>query len=129
MKMKISKVKQINNILKLKYFNEMAKLQNNVTGIKDPNYVIYISKRQGSHGARVKVFKKPKVKDKDPCVSISIEKEPKIKAEHGLKLPTKVLVDVKYWVSINHVQLLKLWNSLGDLDYNDVIPKLDKVDK
>lgn len=124
-----SKVKSLNDTLKRKYFNEMAKLQNDVTGIKDPNYVIYISKRQGSHGARVKVYKKPKIKDKDPCVSISIEQEPKIKAEHGLILPKKVLIDVLYWVSINHVKLLKLWNSLGNLDYNDVVSDLDKINE
>ena len=124
-----SKVKSLNDTLKRKYFNEMAKLQNDVTGIKDPNYVIYISKRQGSHGARVKVYKKPKIKDKDPCVSISIEQEAKIKAEHGLTLPKKVLIDVLYWVSINHVKLLKLWNSLGNLDYNDVVSDLDKINE
>ena len=124
-----SKVKNLNDTLKRKYFNEMAKLQNDVTGIKDPNYVIYISKRQGSHGARVKVFKKPKIKDKDPCVSISIDQEPKVLAEHGLTLPKKVLVDVLYWVSINHVKLLKLWNSLGNLDYNDIVSDLDKVNE
>ena len=109
-----SKVKSLNDTLKRKYFNEMAKLQNDVTGIKDPNYVIYISKRQGSHGARVKVYKKPKIKDKD---------------EHGLTLPKKVLIDVLYWVSINHVKLLKLWNSLGNLDYNDVVSDLDKINE
>ena len=123
-----SKVKNLNDTLKRKYFNEMAKLQNDVTGIKDPNYVIYISKRQGSHGARVKVFKKPKIKDKDPCVSISIDQEPKVLAEHGLTLPKKVLVDVLYWVSINHVKLLELWNAdFENVLIDEYIQEFEKV--
>lgn len=37
--------------------------------------------------------------------------------EDNLNPPKQVLSDVKYWVSINHVKLLELWNA----DFENVL--------
>ena len=114
-----------------KVFVEMANLRSKRTGLSDQKYIIYISTKQGSHGPRVKVFKLPEIGKTAPSVSISIEVEPKVISENGLTLPKAIESEVKYWVSINHVVLLKLWN-VKDSDsviIDDYLDELEKIFK
>lgn len=114
-----------------KVFVEMANLRSKRTGLSDQKYIIYISTKQGSHGPRIKVFKLPEIGKTAPSVSISIEVEPKVISENGLTLPKAIESEVKYWVSINHVVLLKLWN-VKDSDsviIDDYLDELEKISK
>lgn len=114
-----------------KVFVEMANLRSKRTGLSDQKYIIYISTKQGSHGPRVKVFKLPEIGKTAPSVSISIEVEPKVIRENGLTLPKPIESEVKYWVSINHVVLLKLWNvrNSDSVIIDDYLDELDKISK
>lgn len=112
-----------------KLFVEMANLRSKRTGLSNDSYVIYISTKEGSHGPRIKVFKQSEIVKKAPSVSISLEKEPKILDENRLTLPSSIEKEVKYWVSINHVVLLKLWNvSKADTVFiEDYLDELEKI--
>ena len=114
-----------------KVFVEMANLRSKRTGLSDQKYIIYISTKQGSHGPRVKVFKLPEIGKTAPSVSISIEVEPKVISENGLTLPKAIESEVKYWVSINHVVLLKLWNvrNSDSVIIDDYLDELEKISK
>lgn len=114
-----------------KVFVEMANLRSKRTGLSDQKYIIYISTKQGSHGPRVKVFKLPEIGKTAPSVSISIEVEPKVISENGLTLPKDIESEVKYWVSINHVVLLKLWNvrNSDSVIIDDYLDELEKISK
>lgn len=114
-----------------KVFVEMANLRSKDTGVSDQKYVIYISTRQGSHGPRVKVFKLPEIGKTAPSVSISIEVEPRVISENGLILPKSIESEVKYWVSINHVILLKLWNvrNSDSVFIKEYLDELEKISK
>ena len=114
-----------------KVFVEMANLRSKRTGLSDQKYIIYISTKQGSHGPRVKVFKLPEIGKTAPSVSISIEVEPKVISENGLTLPKLIESEVKYWVSINHVILLKLWNvrNSDSVIIDDYLDELEKISK
>lgn len=123
---KISKAREITE--KFQSLVEMANLRSKDTGLSDDNYIIYISTHQGSHGARVKVFKKPQLGNKAPHVAISIEQDPKIVAEKGLILPTQIRREVLYWVSINNVILMKLWNARAShVLIGDYLDQLEKT--
>lgn len=112
-----------------KIFVEMANLRSKDTGLSDSKYMIYISTKQGSHGPRVKVFKLPEVGKRAPYVAVSIEVEPKVLVEKDLQLPKKIEREVKYWVSINHVVLLKLWNAWKSKSVvaDDLLTELEKI--
>ena len=114
-----------------KVFVEMANLRSKRTGLSDQKYIIYISTKQGSHGPRVKVFKLPEIGKTAPSVSISIEVEPKVISENGLTLPKAIESEVKYWVSINHVVLLKLWSvkNSDSVIIDDYLDELEKISK
>lgn len=112
----MSKASELNERLNARLFAEMANLSSRVTGLNDQNYIVYVSTRQGSHGARVKIFKKSQAGRNKPSVSISIEQEPQV-LEDNLRPPKEVLAEVKYWVSINRVKLLELWNA----DFENVL--------
>lgn len=114
-----------------KVFVEMANLRSKRTGLSDQKYIIYISTKQGSHGPRVKVFKLPEIGKTAPSVSISIEVEPKVISENGLTLPKSIESEVKYWASINHVILLKLWNvkNSDSVILDDYLDELEKISK
>lgn len=123
---KVSKAREITE--KFQSLVEMANLRSKDTGLSDDNYVIRISTYEGSNGARVKVFKKPQLGILSPNVSISISKEPKILAENGLKLPKKIEREVLYWVSINNVILMKLWNAKAShVIITDYLDRLEKT--
>lgn len=112
----MSRAKELSEKLASRLFAEMANLSSQVTGLHNQNYVIYISTKQGSHGARVKIYKKGQAGRNRPSTSISIEQEPRV-LEDNLMPPKDVLVDVKYWVSVNRTVLLKLWNA----DFENVL--------
>lgn len=112
----MSKARELNEKLNPRLFAEMANLSSKVTGLGNQNYIIYISTKQGSHGARVKIYKKGQAGRNKPRTSISIEQDPQV-LEDNLNPPKQVLSDVKYWVSINHVKLLELWNA----DFENVL--------
>lgn len=114
-----------------KVFVEMANLRSKRTGLSDQKYIIYISTKQGSHGPRVKVFKLPEIGKTAPSVSISIEVEPKVISENGLTLPKAIESEVKYWVSINRVVLLKLWSvkNSDSVIIDDYLDELEKISK
>ena len=125
----MSKVRQVTEDLKDRLFVEMANVYNDESGIHS-NYVIYISTKQGSHGARVKVYKEGFVGRTYPCIVLSIEQEPQVKEDFGLKIKSKELAEIKYWVSINRVVLLKLWNSNSEnVSIGRILKELIKVDK
>lgn len=107
---------------------EMANLRQHYTGLTNNKLVVYVSTKQGSHGARVKIYEQPKVGKNFPSLSLSISKEPEVVAENGLTLSSKDLAEVKYWISINSVLLLKLWNSESSSVYiDDFLNNFDKI--
>lgn len=107
---------------------EMANLRSKRTGLSDEKFIIYISTKQGSHGARIKVFKQPQLGDGAPCVIISISKEPKVIEERDLKLPKNIEKEVLYWVSINHIILTRLWNAKAShVIIDDYLEQLEKI--
>lgn len=119
----MSKVRQVTEDLKDRLFVEMANVYNDESGIHS-NYVIYISTKQGSHGARVKVYKEGFVGRTYPCIVLSIEQEPQVKEDFGLKIKSKELAE------INRVVLLKLWNSNSEnVSIGRILKELIKVDK
>lgn len=107
---------------------EMANLRNRYTNLTNKNLVIYVSTKQGSHGARVKVYEQPKVGRNYPCVSLSISKDPEVLENKGLNLSKLDLTEIKYWISINSVLLLKLWNSDSSSVYiDDYLDNFDRI--
>lgn len=123
---KTSKAREITD--RFQRLLEMANLRSKDTGLSDDKYVIQISTHYGSQGSLVKVFEKPKLDYNAPSVSISISEEPKILAENGLKLPKKIEREVLYWVSINNVILMKLWNAKAShVIITDYLDRLEKT--
>lgn len=118
----MSKIKELNESLRLKFI-EMAVANSNVTGI--PGYSVYISVKQGLHGSRVKIYKDGQIGRDMPCVSMSIEQEPEVKKNHGLKIKPKTLSDFKLWVSLNRVDLDRLWKYGGD--YKQILKELVSI--
>lgn len=104
---------------------EMANISSKDTGLSNDNLIIYISTKQGSHGPRVKVFKKGKP---NSTISFSISKEPEILTSNILKITSKEISEIKYWISINSIELLKLWNANHrTVEIFDVLRNLDKI--
>lgn len=104
---------------------EMANIGSKDTGLSNQNIMIYISTKQGSHGPRVKVFLKG---NPNKSVSFSISKEPIILTDNILNLKQKEISEIKYWISINSVELLKLWNTnYQNVEIFDVLRNLDKI--
>jgi hypothetical protein len=95
---------------------EMTNLQEEDTGIPG---VIFISTAMGSHGPRVKYFKKAG-RDQPSC-SISIADSPRILAN---SLPARDLnraaPAVVEWVRLNRRALLRFWNEGETYSIRDV---------
>lgn len=60
-----------------------------------------------------------------PCISMSIEQEPEVKKNHGLKIKPKELANFKLWVSLNRVDLDRLWKYGGD--YKQILKELVSI--
>lgn len=105
---------------------EMANLRPKITGLSNQNLVIYTSTKQGSHGPRVKVFEKGKVGRTYPNLTFSIEREPKLLKDNGLKVSRKDLQEIQYFIWKNYAALMWFWNSDSDNVFIDEF--LDKID-
>ena len=105
---------------------EMANLDYRHTGFTDNNLIMYVSTKQGSNGPRVKVFFKGQPSN---SISFSIEKEPKMfDNKSNLRLSKRDISEIKYWISINHVILLKFWNSnSANVLIADLLDNIDKI--
>ena len=88
---------------------EMVNLASTDTGVEG---AIYISTKQGKHGARVKWYPQPPKDAASPCLAVSISANP---VARNLNLPDRIASRasdiVKAWVALNHVELLDFWNN------------------
>ena len=84
---------------------EMANLRAEHTGLKG---IVYISSKQGSHGPRVKYFKK--AGDGQPSFTVSISQEPILLANTmDMKTVNRMLPKVQKFVEMNVDDLQYFW--------------------
>lgn len=105
--------------------NESPNLKTKDTGLP---ILLYVSKQQGSHGARVKFLNKYSTSwDNSDSISITIEDEPKVVApkNYKLKIKTSELNDVKAWIKLNKEPLLDFW--YGRIELPELKKNLTKL--
>lgn len=99
----------------------MANLRQKTTGLP---MVIWVSEKQASHGARIKVSTNHSDKiNLDETVSVSIANPPEIVAGYGLS--NKDLQLVSAFIKLNEKLLVDYWNS--EIDTGDLITDLIKL--
>lgn len=109
---------------------EMANLRPEKTGLSGMG--LYVSTKQGSHGARVKVFPFNKLGVNSLAYILTVENDPKLVVQPKDNwLSSKELSQVKFWIWKNKIDLLRLWNlDPAKVPYEDItnlIYGLEKV--
>ena len=101
---------------------EMANLSVTTTGLSKGT--IYISNRQGKHGARIKYYRNNP--GKSSSASISISETPEVVSDK-LKLTTKEKKELFKFVELNYSLLLKYWDSGETMIITDVLSQIKKI--
>jgi len=101
---------------------EMANLGISRTGLSKG--VIYISNRQGKHGARIKYYRNNP--GKSPSTSISIDKNPKILIDK-LDLTAKEIKELILFVKLNYNILINYWEKGETMLIDDILEKIKPI--
>lgn len=117
--------------IKLKPLIEMANLRTKETGL---DVGVYISTKQGSHSARVKIYPMNKFGVSSLAYHFTVDNDPEIVVKPKDDwLSKEQISNVKYWIWLNRVDLLKLWNlnpyTVPYEDISNLINNLTKVNK
>jgi hypothetical protein len=87
--------------------NEMAGLPSRDTGLP---VFLWIGKVGGQHGPRIKVSNKKGAFAEDDCFVVSIGKPAEVMTPKAMKLKQDDLEQVIDWVTLNHDELIALYN-------------------
>lgn len=103
---------------------EMANVSPDKTGL---DVMIWISYKTGKEKHKPRI----KVKINNEFIPISIDDDPEIllsKSKVGkLKIDSKLLSSIKYWITMNKNTLLNYWNSDGEEGIDQVLKKLKRI--
>jgi len=103
---------------------DFANLPFNETGIRG---YIYISTKEGQHGARIKYLEK--LGKENPSVSISISKIPKILVKSNeLTIDDKTKEKIFEWVKKNKGKLMMFWKNGAYMARSKVEQLLDSLE-
>lgn len=117
------KLKRSNEFLNQEDLFELANFSTKITGLP---MIVYVSGKQSSHAARIKVartYKKNFIAG--DTFSMSVSDRPKIVAGDQGDIEEVDLVQVKEWIILNKEALLKYWNLKISTD--ELIEVLKKV--
>ena len=101
---------------------EMANLRSTSTGLP---MTIYVSEKQASHGARIKVSQNYNKMNTSDLFSVSILPTPSIVAGDKGSISNSDLSKVYKWIKINQITLMDYWDR--KIDTAELIGLLKKI--
>lgn len=114
----------IQRLLEMAYYNEMANLRSDKTGL---SMVIYASPRDGlQHGPRIKVFDKygDSALNTTPQVPITVSDSPQVEGKFD-NIKDKDVSKVKQWIKLNKQLLIDFYNhKISKTEFEKSIKKI-----